>query len=209
MNLILSAYQKRNEILKYRAFHFTVDIKPENIMFKTASSDAPLVLVDYGSGSFDKVTKSEAESPPYSKVPKYDPKSTTQVEYVQQHDGTGTSLVRHTTLTGSAFYRSPEMFGRTYTSKTDVWSAGVVLYVLVAGYPADALQTAFNMLHDSNNPETRRELLKALPHMPVDISKEFLQVLELSLTYRHRRRLSASGILSSCDVLNQFSNSQC
>jgi serine/threonine protein kinase len=32
---------------------------------------------------------------------------------------------------GSAFYISPELFQRTYNEKTDVWSAGVCLYVII------------------------------------------------------------------------------
>jgi hypothetical protein len=53
--------------------------------------------------------------------------------------GSGTAKVVegvHTTFAGSAFYISPEMFQHSYTNKTDVWSVGVTLYVLVAGYPA-------------------------------------------------------------------------
>ena len=45
-----------------------------------------------------------------------------------------TDVDQHHTFAGSAFYISPEMFQRMYSSKTDVWSAGVTLYVLVAGY---------------------------------------------------------------------------
>jgi calcium-dependent protein kinase len=66
----------------------------------------------------------------------------------------------HVTFAGTAFYNSPEMFQKRYTSKTDVFSAGVVLYVLVAGYPADRLQAAFNLLH-----KAKRDL-KTLPGMP-------------------------------------------
>ncbi|KAL7561849.1 hypothetical protein ACA910_009686 [Epithemia clementina (nom. ined.)] len=42
----------------------------------------------------------------------------------------------HSTFVGSPFYRSPEMFRHSYTQKTDVWSAGVVLYVAAFGYPS-------------------------------------------------------------------------
>ena len=88
------------------------------------------------------------------------------------------------------------MFGKTYTSKTDVWSVGVVLYVLVAGYPGDVLQSAFDMLHDSKHPEMRKSVVRRLPYMPVDMAEGFLDLLEMALTYRHRRRPSAMDILS-------------
>ena len=58
----------------------------------------------------------------------------------------GTEPAMHSTFAGSAFYISPEMYQPTYTDKTDVWSVGATLYVLVAGYPADKLQKAFNIV---------------------------------------------------------------
>ena len=58
------------------------------------------------------------------------------------------------------FALSLTVFQKCYTFKTDVFSAGVVLYVLVGGYPADQLQAAFNLLHKS-----KRDL-KTLPGMP-------------------------------------------
>ena len=40
-----------------------------------------------------------------------------------------------TTLKGSSYYMSPEMFEKHYTNKCDIWSIGVVTYMLLSGYP--------------------------------------------------------------------------
>ena len=97
----------------------------------------------------------------------------------------------HSTFAGSAFYISPEMFQRTYTSKTDVWSCGVLLYVLVAGYPADELQKAFNIMHKSKNRN-----LRSLPNMPDNMPDSFYDLLEELLCYRHKGRKSAGELLN-------------
>jgi len=97
----------------------------------------------------------------------------------------------HTTFAGSAFYISPEMFQRTYTSKTDVWSCGAALYVLVAGYPADELQKAFNIMHKSKNRN-----LRTLPNMPDNMPDSFYDLLEELLCYRHKGRKSAGELLN-------------
>lgn len=38
-------------------------------------------------------------------------------------------------LAGSTYYRSPEMLNGAYSQSTDVWSAGVLLYIMLGGYP--------------------------------------------------------------------------
>jgi len=96
----------------------------------------------------------------------------------------------HTTYAGSAFYISPEMFQRNYTKATDVWSVGATLYVLVAGYPADQLQRAFNILQTNKNRN-----LRELPNMPDNLPDSFYNLLEQSLTYRHKKRPSAKALL--------------
>jgi serine/threonine protein kinase len=106
--------------------------------------------------------------------------------------GSGTDTVLqgdHTTFAGSAFYISPELYQRTYGQKTDVWSAGVCLYVLVSGYPADKLQKAFNMLQSNNRN------LRQLPNIPNDLPDSFYDMLEGLLVYKHKLRKTAGELL--------------
>lgn len=123
---------------------------------------------------------------------------TNEYEPTKIKTATGDQLHLHTTFAGSAFYISPEMFRKHYTVMTDVWSVGVTLFVLVAGYPADALQEAFNKLH--NNKRTV-ESLKKLPNMPDNMPDTFFEMLDSCLTYKHRLRKSASAILESSEFV--------
>mmetsp|Transcript_22692 Transcript_22692/g.25820 ORF Transcript_22692/g.25820 Transcript_22692/m.25820 type:complete len:640 (+) Transcript_22692:58-1977(+) len=156
------------------------DIKPENIMFKDAEKGSSLRLIDFGSGTF-----SDTMSPENRKK-----NESNQAEIIETMDGS--ELHVHTTFAGSAFYISPEMFRKYYTLRTDVWSVGVTLYVLVSGYPADALQTAFNKLQDNTRDIST---LKLLPNMPENIPETFFEMLDECLKYKHRTRKSAKEIL--------------
>ena len=152
-------------------------------MFADPSSKAQLRLIDFGSGCIE-----EPES------------ATGTLNGATATNGTttnGTSstnkdgLITHTTFAGSAFYISPEMFQKSYTQRTDVWSVGVALYVLVAGYPADELQKAFNILQTAK----RKVPLRELPQMPPDMPDTYFELLEALLTYRHKKRPSAETCL--------------
>jgi serine/threonine protein kinase len=140
------------------------DIKPQNCMFQTYAQGSGLRLIDFGSGTIN-------------------------LDAAKASQQKADDLDVHTTFAGSAFYISPEVFRRTYTYKTDVWSAGATLYVLVAGYPADELQKAFNILQKS-----KRDLRK-LPNLPEDMPESYYELLDSLLLYQHKKRPSAGEAL--------------
>eukprot|EP00804_Cyclotella_cryptica_P004530 CCRYP_006891-RA/>CCRYP_006891-RA protein AED:0.12 eAED:0.12 QI:170/0.71/0.75/1/0.57/0.5/8/294/521 len=145
------------------------DVKPENVMFCSNKRDSELRLIDFGSGTLDGNHSKNLQE---------------------------TDADQHHTFAGSAFYISPEMFQRIYTSKTDVWSAGVTLYVLVAGYPAERLQECFNILQSSSN--------KNLPNIPDNMPNSFYEMLEGALTYRPKSRTKSVLLEGSVIRHNTF-----
>ncbi|KAL3806154.1 hypothetical protein ACHAXA_011196 [Cyclostephanos tholiformis] len=145
------------------------DIKPANVMFCTADKDSQLRLIDFGSGTLDGMEGGPGKT----------------------DDTTSSSDVhRHHTFAGSAFYISPEMFQHDYTTKTDVWSAGTTLYVMAAGYPADALQETFDVLQGS-----RPGRLRNLPNLPKNMPDSFYDMLEGALVYRQEKRKDARQLM--------------
>tara|TARA_B100000795_G_scaffold262758_1_gene241032 strand:+ start:643 stop:1617 length:975 start_codon:yes stop_codon:yes gene_type:complete len=93
-----------------------LDVKPENFMFKYAEPGSPLVLVDYGSAEpFEKAAYAE-----------------TSDDYVAEGDDVLTTLSR---ITGTACYMSPEVARGNFSSRSDVWSAAICLYILMALEP--------------------------------------------------------------------------
>ena len=115
----------------HRAGFAHLDVKPENFMFKEKSRGSDLVLVDFGSAEpFKKAQYAE-----------------TQDEYVPESDDILTTLSR---ITGTACYMSPEVARGNFSSRSDVWSAAVCLYILMA------LEPPFEMTlkpgnHDDHN----------------------------------------------------------
>jgi calcium-dependent protein kinase len=43
-------------------------------------------------------------------------------------------LCRMKTPVGTVLYAAPEIYNSEYSEKCDIWSAGVILYIMLAGY---------------------------------------------------------------------------
>jgi len=153
------------------------DIKPENIMFRRPDRGAELRLIDFGSSSLDSDPRAQSGA----------------ASGETEHDSPDMNeLIEHSTFAGSAFYIAPEVFQRKgYNSRADVWSAGVTLYVLVAGYPSEDLQKSFNLLQKS-----KRDL-RNLPNMPPNMPDSYFEMLDELLKYRRTKRKSAGAVLGS------------
>ena len=68
-----------------------------------------------------------------------------------------------TTVVGTPYYIAPEVLGRSYGKACDLWSIGVIAYLLLCGYPP------FN---GADNKEVYESILRGFYRFPVDDWKE-------------------------------------
>lgn len=107
------------------------DLKPENFMFESADEDCNLKLIDFGFA---------------------------QSYYKISDEGTG-KYIRMKTKAGTAYFMAPEILQDTYTNACDMWSVGVILYILLSGYPPF-------------DGDTEEEILREVQKMKPDYSDE-------------------------------------
>jgi len=86
------------------------DLKPENILFLNEKEDSPIKIVDFG------LSKIFGEIKPLVK-------------------GKNFEKIYMSAKIGTAYYMSPEVLQGSYDYKCDIWSCGVILYILLCGYP--------------------------------------------------------------------------
>lgn len=83
------------------------DLKPENMLFLNSDEDSPIKVIDFGlSRSF-----------------------TEKGGMIAEKEGSMKTKV------GTAYYVSPEVLKGKYDEKCDVWSCGVILYIILSGDP--------------------------------------------------------------------------
>lgn len=92
---------------------------------------------------------------------------------------------------GTAYYIAPEVLNSEYNEKCDVWSVGVILYILLSGRPP------FDGSDD-------REIVKSVKVGQYslngsewkNVSKEALDLIKKMLTYDPNNRISAEQSLN-------------
>lgn len=91
---------------------------------------------------------------------------------------------------GTPYYIAPEVLKKKYTAKCDIWSIGVILYILLCGYPP------FN---GANDKQIIEAVLKGKYTLDEpewdDISEDAKDLVRKMLEYDPSKRISASDAL--------------
>ena len=93
-------------------------------------------------------------------------------------------------LKGTVYYVAPEVITKKYNEKCDIWSAGILLFILLTGTPpfiGDRDQDIFKNILKQNYCIQLDEV--------EDISEESKDIVKKMLTFDHEKRPSAKSLL--------------
>ena len=149
------------------------DLKLENILFASEEPDSPIKLIDFGfSVIFDKNENNKEKTTDGSEFKKL-------------------GLRRMKSKVGTLYYISPEIIKGNYDEKCDIWACGVILYILLAGYPPF-------------NGNTDKEVYNLITNIKYDFEKErwkniskYAKELIKNMLTPAKNRLSAKQVLAS------------
>ncbi|RVW43099.1 Calcium-dependent protein kinase 1 [Vitis vinifera] len=108
------------------------DLKPENFLFLSTAEDSPLKATDFGLSVFFKPVR-------IRNLKFWDERASDSPSYTL-FVVCGMMLCVNAgdvfkDLVGSAYYVAPEVLRRSYGAEADIWSAGVILFILLSGVP--------------------------------------------------------------------------
>ncbi|KAG6477863.1 hypothetical protein ZIOFF_061295 [Zingiber officinale] len=147
------------------------DLKPENFLFTTKDENAPMKIIDFGLSDFIRP-------------------GALLVEFHVINCGVF-SDERLNDIVGSAYYVAPEVLHRSYSTEADMWSIGVITYILLCGSRPFWAQTESGIFRSVLRADPNFE---ELPWPAVSLeAKDFVRRL---LNKDYRKRMSAAKALS-------------
>ena len=91
---------------------------------------------------------------------------------------------------GTPYYIAPEVLNNNYDEKCDLWSIGVILYILLCGYPP------FNGANDDQIiKRVKQGKYRTDDEEWTNISPEAIDLVNRLLTYNPKERISAMEAL--------------
>lgn len=110
----------------------------------------------------------------------------------------GTKL---TTAIGTLYYMAPEVFSGSYDQKCDIWSAGVILYLMLSGRPPFVGNTENEVLKkiSGGNPDLTRGVW-------ANISEEAKDLIRRMMTLDSSKRISANDVLNHHWIKSHINN---
>jgi calcium-dependent protein kinase len=118
----------------------------------------------------------------------FDGKNITVIDFGTSKIMTSESLLRE--AKGTAFYMAPEVIKGSYNEKCDIWSCGIVLYILLTGRPPFEVASKTNVFNQILNLDFDLPLNKI-----TGVSKEALNLLHSMLEEKPENRIRAEDAL--------------
>ncbi|XP_047155377.1 CDPK-related kinase 5-like isoform X1 [Vigna umbellata] len=160
------------------------DLKPENFLFTSKEENSELKAIDFGLSDF---VKPGIFGVLLCILPVFQ-STTVWVKIIVFHRLTDERL---NDIVGSAYYVAPEVLHRAYSTEADVWSVGVIAYILLCGSRPFWARTESGIF---------RAVLRATPSFDEppwpslsDEAKDFVKRL---LNKDPRKRMTAAQALS-------------
>ena len=142
------------------------DIKPENIMYATTDPDSEIKLIDFGLSSADSGELSRGGG-----------KVTSSGRIIPK---------RRQSLVGTPYYVAPEILTGYYNFECDIWSLGVLLYILLSGYYPYGGVTTSDVFDSIQNAE-----LIFTKEKWGNVSEEAIDLIKQMLNRDEKTRISA------------------